>query len=94
VATQSTPAQELRAKIFEDDSTPAKHSLDISLDSSAEDNLVVNANSQNSEAEASNIDTKLVLALDKLVIMKKQGYLNEREFTIAKTKILKNLANN
>ena len=94
VAKQSTLAQKLRAKIFEDDSTQVKHSLDISLDSSAEDNLVVNTDSQNSEAEASNIDTKLVLALDKLVMMKKQGYLNEREFTIAKTKILKNLANN
>jgi hypothetical protein len=93
VAISSTPAQELRAKIFEDDSTPAKHSLDISLDSSAEDDPVMNTNSQNSEAEASNIDTKLVFALDKLVMMKKQGYLNEREFTIAKTKILKNLAN-
>ncbi|MFT6917492.1 MAG: hypothetical protein ACJA2G_000093 [Cognaticolwellia sp.] len=87
MATQSTPAQKLRAEILEDDSTPAKHSLDISLASSTEDDLVVNTNTKNSEAEASNIDTKLVFDLDKLVMMKKQGYLNEREFTIAKIKI-------
>lgn len=93
VVIQSTFAQKLRAEIFDDDSTPAKHSLNISLDNTAKDGLVVNTNSQNSETNASNIDTKLVSALDKLVIMKKQGYLNESEFTIAKTKILKNLAN-
>ena len=38
-------------------------------------------------------DTELVAALDKLVEMKKQGYLNESEFNAAKAKILKNLAN-
>ena len=94
VAIPSTSSQKLRAEIFEDDSIQAKHSLDISLDSSTKGDLVVNTSSKNSEAETSNIDTKLVFALDKLVMMKKQGYLNEHEFTIAKTKILKNLANN
>ncbi len=38
-------------------------------------------------------DTELVAALDKLVEMKKQGYLNESEFNAAKAKILKSLAN-
>jgi hypothetical protein len=39
-----------------------------------------------------NQDTELVFALDKLVEMKKQGYLSEEEFNTAKTKILKDLA--
>ncbi|UUO23538.1 hypothetical protein FGD67_10085 [Colwellia sp. M166] len=39
------------------------------------------------------VDTRLVAALDKLVMMKKQGYLDESEFNMAKTKILKDLAN-
>ncbi|MFT4998048.1 MAG: hypothetical protein ACI8RO_001400, partial [Flavobacteriales bacterium] len=97
VVIPSNPVQKLRADIFEDDSTQAKHSLDISIDSpaeDAEDDLVVNTNAQNNKAEVSNNDTKLVFAIEKLVMMKKQGYLNEHEFTIAKTKILKNLANN
>lgn len=38
-------------------------------------------------------DTQLIAALDKLVMMKKQGYLDENEFNMAKTKILKDLAN-
>lgn len=39
-----------------------------------------------------NQDTELVSALNKLVEMKKQGYLNEEEFNNAKAKILKDLA--
>jgi hypothetical protein len=95
LAIPPTPAQKLHTEILEDDSTQVKHSLVVALDSLAEDEdeFVMNTNSQNSEAETSDIDTKLVFALDKLVMMKKQGYLNEHEFTIAKTKILKNLAN-
>lgn len=48
----------------------------------------------NNEDSASHIDTKLVAALDKLVALKKQGYLDENEFDTAKTKILKDLADN
>ena len=42
--------------------------------------------------DTTNKDTELVAALDKLVEMKKQGYLNESEFNAAKAKILKSLA--
>lgn len=38
--------------------------------------------------------SSLVADLDKLVMMKKQGYLNESEFNAAKAKILQDLANN
>ncbi|AZQ85911.1 hypothetical protein EKO29_19065 [Colwellia sp. Arc7-635] len=38
-------------------------------------------------------DTEFVAALDRLVSMKKQGYLDEREFNIAKAKILKDSNN-
>lgn len=38
--------------------------------------------------------SSLVADLDKLVMMKKQGYLNEAEFNAAKAKILQDLANN
>ncbi len=40
---------------------------------------------------SANQDNELVSALDKLVEMKKQGYLSENEFNTAKAKILKNL---
>lgn len=58
----------------------------------AQERLTTNQ-SQNSDDNAGDIDTKLVAALDKLVMMKKQGFLNEHEFNNAKTKILKDLAN-
>lgn len=41
---------------------------------------------------ATSQDTKLVMALDKLVAMKKQGFLSDDEFNIAKTKIINDLA--
>ena len=47
----------------------------------------------NDEANNSHIDAKLVAALDKLVALKKQGYLDENEFDTAKAKILKDLTN-
>jgi hypothetical protein len=44
--------------------------------------------------EASDTNSALVADLDKLVMLKKQGYLNEAEFNAAKAKILQNLVNN
>lgn len=55
-------------------------------------NNVEQLNEPSSTARA-NQDTELVLALDKLVEMKKQGYLSESEFNNAKAKILKDLIN-
>lgn len=49
--------------------------------------------SQSIDTKTIDLDTEFVTALDKLIMMKKQGFLNETEFNIAKTKILKNLAN-
>lgn len=46
---------------------------------------------QSIETKPLDLDTEFVTALDKLIMMKKQGFLNETEFNIAKTKILKNL---
>jgi hypothetical protein len=43
--------------------------------------------------DSTNQDTELVSALDKLIEMKKQGYLSDMEFSAAKAKILKNLIN-
>ncbi|SEL49250.1 hypothetical protein SAMN05216262_11239 [Colwellia chukchiensis] len=39
-------------------------------------------------------DAKLVAALDKLVLLKQQGFLTEQEFSSAKAKILQDLTNN
>jgi len=60
----------------------------------ADANFVDNSATEKSNGEINqgNIDTMFVSALDKLVLMKKQGYLNESEFNIAKSKILKDLS--
>ncbi len=60
--------------------------------SSTEDNL--NQKAVAIEESTSHIDADLVAALDKLVALKKQGFLDENEFDTAKAKILKDLTNN
>lgn len=63
------------------------HMAAIASTSNKADSLKLN------NAESSNQDNELIAALDKLIEMKKQGYLSEDEFNTAKAKILKSLAN-
>ena len=86
---KTTTAPTTRPETLEDNSTPVTQILETSNISNTDNGLPANSTQDGS----ADIDTKLVAALDKLVIMKKQGYLSESEFNIAKTKILKNLTN-
>ena len=56
-------------------------------------NIPAENESQTAPEDLPQLETKLVPALDQLVMMKKQGYLDENEFNIAKTRILNELAN-
>ena len=86
---KTTNGPTTRPETLEDNSTPVTQSVESSHISNTDNDLLAN-NTQDGSAD---LDTKLVAALDKLVIMKKQGYLSESEFNIAKTKILKDLIN-
>ena len=86
---KTTNGPTTRPETLEDNSTPVTQGLESSHISNTDNDLLAN-NTQDGSAD---LDTKLVAALDKLVIMKKQGYLSESEFNIAKTKILKDLIN-
>ncbi|MBA6389894.1 hypothetical protein H4J38_03765 [Colwellia sp. BRX10-3] len=89
VVKKSVTEQVIHPEILEDNSTQVTQTIDVSLDSSAENNLSANNNLQDNQDGSAN----LVSALNKLVMMKKQGYLNENEFNVAKAKILKDLTN-
>lgn len=54
----------------------------------------INGNEASDTSDTSDTNSALVADLDKLVMLKKQGYLNEAEFNAAKAKILQNLVNN
>lgn len=76
---------------------------DHSLPSSDDGNLnqhdeklkqqVTDSSNVENQPEISKKDTQLVSALDKLVLMNKQGYLSDEEFNTAKAKILQDLMN-
>lgn len=92
INSASTPEQ-VAPETLEDNSTEVTQTSNISTNTS-ENNNIINSNTQlNSAEDSADLDTKLVSALDKLVMMKKQGYLSDREFNIAKAKILKDLVN-
>jgi len=80
VAIPTTSSEQSRPDMLEDNSRQITQNLDIPSNSYV-----------NNDEDSANLDTKLVSALDKLVTMKKQGYLSEGEFSIAKAKILKDL---
>ena len=86
----TTSSEQLCEKTLEDNSTEIVQEIE-KIDSYHATS--VQRNPQGRDDDAADLDTKLVTALDKLVLMKKQGYLDESEFNIAKTKILKTLAN-
>lgn len=79
--------------ILEDNSTQISQVLDMPSNNHASNGTPAQNNELNNDEDSADLDTKLVSALDKLVMMKKQGYLTDSEFSIAKTKILKDLAN-
>lgn len=93
VVTPTKPAAQSSNDTFDDNSTKIKQVLDMSSNSHANKETTAQNKTLNSDEDSANLDTKLVSALDKLVMMKKQGYLTDREFSIAKAKILKDLVN-
>lgn len=67
-------------------------STEISDQDTSHYNTAPQGQSHKSNNDYVDADTRLIAALDKLVMMKKQGYLDESEFNMAKSKILKDLA--
>tara|TARA_R110000737_G_scaffold15284_3_gene31807 strand:+ start:3849 stop:5963 length:2115 start_codon:yes stop_codon:yes gene_type:complete len=90
VLVPATVSEPLAGDILEDNSTEITSTTDIDTDKATS----LKNKRQRSDDDSADLDTKLVSALDKLVLMKKQGYLDENEFNIAKTKILRDLTNN
>ncbi|ARD44086.1 hypothetical protein [Colwellia sp. PAMC 21821] len=70
---------------------PETHEDNSTLVTSHSNNTDLPTN--NTQDGYSDPDSKLVEALDKLIIMKKQGYLSESEYNVAKTNILQELTN-
>ena len=102
---KSVTQQELAStEINTDQLTTLDEPLEIELEKGAKNNQKPNTddidNDTSAESELTtttedlpNSETQLITALDQLVMMKKQGYLDENEFNIAKTRILNELAN-
>jgi len=88
-----TPSEQLNADILEDNSTQSSQILPISSHNPMDNDTPAQQEIPGNGGDSGDLDTKLVSALDKLVVMKKQGYLSESEFSTAKAKILKNLVN-
>lgn len=77
-------------EIFEDNSTMVKQSNNNTTENNKGNTSSV---ASTDSAKATGKNNSLVADLDKLVMMKKQGHLNETEFNAAKAKILQDLAN-
>ena len=102
---KSVTQQELAStEINTDQLTTLDEPLEIELEKGAKNNQKPNTddidNDTSAESELTtttedlpNSETQLITALDQLVMMKKQGYLDENEFNMAKTRILNELAN-
>jgi hypothetical protein len=88
---KSAPVKATEREVFEDNSTEATQDIDLSINSFI-DSTHEAPSTTKSSIDATEENT-LVADLDKLVMMKKQGYLSETEFNAAKAKILKQVAN-
>ena len=88
--TLSTPEPEF----FEDNSTMVTENNNDLLEPDTINIPTEASTNAMDDNEASDANSSIVADLDKLVMMKKQGYLNEAEFNAAKAKILQNLVNN
>ena len=88
---KSVSVKAIEREVFEDNSTEVTQDIDLSIDS------LIHSTHEAPSTTKSSIDATeentLVADLDKLVMMKKQGYLSETEFNAAKAKILKHVAN-
>ena len=88
---KSVSVKAIAREVFEDNSTEATQDIDLSI------NSLIGSTHEAPSTTKSSIDVTeentLVADLDKLVMMKKQGYLSETEFNAAKAKILKHVAN-
>lgn len=85
--TSSTPEPEF----FEDNSTMVTQNNNDFIEPSTINIATETSNNaidDNEASDTSDTNSSLVADLDKLVMMKKQGYLNEVEFNAAKAKIL------
>lgn len=88
---KSVSVKAIEREVFEDNSTEATQDIDLSI------NSLIDSTHEAPSTTKSSIDATeentLVADLDKLVMMKKQGYLSETEFNAAKAKVLKHVAN-
>ena len=78
-------------EVFEDNSTMASPNNDNFIEQNSDIVPTEISTTSVDATDATEANSSLVADLDKLVMMKKQGYLNEAEFNTAKARILKNL---